>query len=400
MAMQYVLPNHWIKYDLSAVVMELTEAKAAVLSLTSIPFQRAWAEALQEMELKREVAGTSKIEGADFTDRELDEAIGEIAPQEDLTRSQKQARAAVRTYRWLASVPRERPINEELIKHIHRLIVTGCDDDHCQPGELRRWGHNVTFGRPRHRGVEGGTEAHTAFKRLIGAVNQEFQGHDLLIQSLALHYHVGAMHPFDDGNGRTARALEAMMLQRAQLKDSLFIAMSNYYYDEKDTYLVTLSEVRARSYDLTAFLKFGLRGIAVQCKRLLREITRHISKSLYRDVMHQMYGRLRSTRKRALADRQIAILQYMLYKDSPVMLGELLDATNKHYSGLAAGAKAVYRDINHLIMLRAIHAEKQDKSYKLTIRLEWPTEITETEFYKEIDKLPAAKTRLAAYSSY
>jgi hypothetical protein len=27
------------------------------------------------MELKREVAGTSKIEGADFTDRELDEAL-------------------------------------------------------------------------------------------------------------------------------------------------------------------------------------------------------------------------------------------------------------------------------------------------------------------------------------
>lgn len=397
MAIQYVLPDNWIKYDLSAVVIELTEAKAAVLSLTSIPFQRAWAEALQEMELKREVAGTSKIEGADFTDRELDEAISEVAPQEDLTRSQKQARAAVRTYRWLATLPRNHPIDENLIKQIHRLIVTGCDEDHCEPGELRRWGHNVTFGRPRHRGVEGGEEALRAFKRLLGAVNQEFQGHDLLIQALAMHYHLGAMHPFDDGNGRTARALEALMLQRAQLKDFLFIAMSNYYYDEKDTYLTSLSDVRSRKYDLTTFLKFGLRGIAVQCKRLLREITRHISISLYRDVMHQMYGRLRSTRKRALADRQIALLQYMLKKDAPVMLGELLDATDKHYSNLAAGEKAVYRDINHLIGLGAIAAAKHDKSYRLTVRLEWPTEITETEFYKEIDKLPPAKTRLAAY---
>jgi hypothetical protein len=34
-----------------------------------------FANRLQAMELKREVAGTSKIEGADFTDRELDEAL-------------------------------------------------------------------------------------------------------------------------------------------------------------------------------------------------------------------------------------------------------------------------------------------------------------------------------------
>jgi Fic family protein len=45
------------------------------------------------------------------------------------------------------------------------------------------------------------------------------------------------MHPFLDGNGRTARALEAFILQKVGLKDSLFIAMSNYYYEEKNEYL-------------------------------------------------------------------------------------------------------------------------------------------------------------------
>lgn len=51
------------------------------------------------------------------------------------------------------------------------------------------------------------------------------------------------MHPFLDGNGRTARAVEALMLQRAGLRDALFIAMSNYYYDEKTVYLAALAEV-------------------------------------------------------------------------------------------------------------------------------------------------------------
>ena len=38
------------------------------------------------------------------------------------------------------------------------------------------------------------------------------------------------------GDGRTARALEALMLQRTGLRDTLFIAMSNYYYEQKTGY--------------------------------------------------------------------------------------------------------------------------------------------------------------------
>ena len=71
---KYVKPRHWLRYDPLRVASELAEAKAAVLSLTTIPYQRRWVEALQEVQLKREVAGTSRIEGAEFTERELDDA--------------------------------------------------------------------------------------------------------------------------------------------------------------------------------------------------------------------------------------------------------------------------------------------------------------------------------------
>ena len=57
-------------------------------------------------------------------------------------------------------------------------------------------------------------------------IEHELRDHDPIIQALAAHYHVAAMHPFLDGNGRTARALEALMLQRAGLRDTCFIAMS------------------------------------------------------------------------------------------------------------------------------------------------------------------------------
>jgi Fic family protein len=403
MAIQYQMPSHWIKYDPSEIINELTEAKAAVLSLTSIPFQRSWAEALQEIELKREVAGTSKIEGADFTEREFEEAVAGKADEKSLSRSQKQARAAINTYRWIAKLPSDFAIGTELVHDIHRHIVTGCDEDHCAPGELRGGDQNVTFGKPRHRGATGGAECTSAFKALFAAVNSgEFRKHDGLVQALAVHYHIGAIHPYQDGNGRTARALEALLLKRGGLKDTLFIAMSNYYYDEKDAYLSTLSLVANSKHDLTQFLKFGLRGIAAQAHRLLREIRRHVSRSLYREVMAQMYGRLQSTRKRALAHRQLAILETLLNRESTTNVEDLMKDLDGTYSGLTESAKAFVRDLNQLIQLGALEVTQGKplpgrtyySQFTIFARLDWPTEITETKFYEEINKMPQAKTRL------
>ena len=394
MAILYILPSQWLRYDARALVDVLTDAKAGVLSLTTMPIQRGWVEELQAIQLKREVAGTSRIEGADFTENELEEALQET-PEQLLTRSQRQAHAAVRTYRWIASLADDRPISADLIRKIHAFIVTGADDDHCPPGILRGKDQNVVFGRPRHRGVEGGAECERAFASLMKAVQQEFPQHDLLIQALALHYHFAALHPFLDGNGRTARAVEALMLQRAGLRDSLFIAMSNYYYDEKEAYLATLKEVRERGHDLTPFLHFGLKGIAQQCQRLFREIRRNVSKALYRNVMHDLFKRLESDRKRVLAKRQLKILEVLLERDS-LELEQLVNAVDRHYFQLKNPMKALIRDVNQLISLRAITAEKSEAGkYRIRLRLEWATEITETAFFEAVKRFPQAKTYLA-----
>ncbi len=143
MVVRYERPRGgWIRYDAAAIQAQLTSAKAAMLALAEIPYQRSWADELQRLELKREVAGTSRIEGAEFTERELDAALRET-PEQLETRSQKQAAAAVAAYRWIATVPRDRPVDETLIANIHTLLVTGCDDDHCPPGRLRQRGRSL-----------------------------------------------------------------------------------------------------------------------------------------------------------------------------------------------------------------------------------------------------------------
>lgn len=387
----YELPSSWIRYDGNALLKELSLAKAAVMSLTSIPYQKAWAQQLQNIQLKREIEGTSRIEGAEFSKSELDAALKETA-DELFTRSQKQARAALRAYKWIAELPKDLAVNKDLILAVHRLIVIGADDDHCPPGKIRTEGQNVNFGSPKHRGADGGEQCATAFDALAHAVQRQFKDHDELIQALALHYHLAAIHPFLDGNGRTARALEALILQRAGLKGELFIAMSNYYYEQKLEYLAALAQVRASGHDLTEFLRFGLVGISSQCRRLFVAIRKHVSKALFRNIMHDLFGRMQTKRKRVIAKRQIQILELLLESDE-MDFQQIIQRTNSLYASLQNPFDALVRDLNHLIELRTItYTRSGEDRIIFTVRLEWGTEITETDFFDKLRQLPRAKT--------
>jgi Fic family protein len=396
-AIQYSLPDHWIKYDKQEIFQELTDAKAAVLALQAIPFQRRWVEELQKIQLKIEVAGTSRIEGADFAANELDIAIRADTPEQLMTRSQKQANAAVRAYKWIATLPDDMPASEELILDIHRMLVSDCDDDHCAPGALRAPDQNVTFGVPLHRGALGGRECAIAFERLTAEAQTSFREHDKLVQALALHYHFAAIHPFLDGNGRTARVIEAFMLQRAGLRDSLFIAMSNYYHDEKRDYLQCLAAVRAADHDLTRFLKFGLRGIAQQSSRLTKLIKTEVSKQIFRNLMHDLFTRLESTRKRVIVRRQLTLLEKLLNADDRIEFGQLADSVKHDYRSRRVPMHAIARDLSRLRDLGAIKIEREGESprnwkYFISVKLDWPSTITETEFFTRLAQLPKSKT--------
>ncbi len=393
---RYEAPRSFILYDPRGVAPVLTEAKAAALSLRTIPYQRDWVQELQRIELKMEIAGTSRIEGGDFTEHELDAVLRGTKenPEQLLTRSQRQAFAALQTYEWIKQIPDDRPVTSDLIREIHRHIVTGADDDHCPPGELRGPDQNVTFGTPRHRGVEGGAPCAEALDRIAQAITKEFRNHDPLVQALAAHYHLAAMHPFLDGNGRTARALEALLLQRAGLRDTCFIAMSNYYYDEKTSYLNALAATRAAGHSLDPFLAFGLQGIARQVHRLLTSIQLAMRKALFRGMAIDLFGRLKTKRTLVIAERQLEILKVLLERNGRVPLESVRRALwSEHYERLKRPLPAFHRDLNNLLHLEAIRLHRSADGPELEPNLEWPTLMTEKAFFRKLRDLPKAKTR-------
>jgi hypothetical protein len=175
------------------------------------------------------------------------------------------------------------------------------------------------------------------------------------------------------------------------LRDTAFIAMSNYYYEEKPAYLDVLAEVRSKKHDLTPFLVFGLKGVAVQCERLFLEIKRHIQVAVFRDLMYSLFNRLRSSKRRVIKDRQIAILKLLL-DGREMELPEIIDRTTATYGSLLSANKAIVRDLNELMALGAIHIRRDEGAkVRIAVNLDWPQQITEGDFMERIKQLPKSK---------
>ena len=383
---RYVVPRRWLRYDRAAIGGLLIEAKTAAGVLNRLPYLPQWIEQAHEEQLRLEAVGTSRIEGAEFTQREQEEALApDASARTRLTHSQRQLRAANATYRWLREQPANRPVTAELVLDIHRRIVTGCDDDHCEPGALRRAGSNVTFGRPVCRGAEGGPELVDAFGALGQAIAGEFRGHDRIVQAMAAHYHIGAMHPFDDGNGRTARALEAFMLRVAGVNDMVMVSLSNYYYEHQQGYLAALNDSRQSGHDLMPFLTFALPAVTEGCNALADEIVTHNKRLLYREFAQSLFGLLRSPRRRVLAKRQLELMEILLNTGSLNAL-ELASRALPHYSILKFPERAVFRDLFELIRLSAVSLNDG----QVTVDLDWPRKSSESELLEIYEGMPSA----------
>ena len=109
--------------------------------------------------------------------------------------------------------------------------------------------------------------------------------------------------------------------------------------------------------------------------------------------MYDLFRRLQSKRKRVIAQRQIEILKLLLQEDS-MELGDLMAATRQLYDQLKNPAHALVRDLRQLEHLTAVtfRHDANNDLWWVELRLEWPTEITQTAFFERVKSFPKAKT--------
>ena len=98
--------------------------------------------------------------------------------------------------------------------------------------------------------------------RLIDFINNE-KDTDLVIKAGIVHLWFVIIHPFEDGNGRIARALTDMLLARSEKTSDRFYSMSSQIKKVRKSYYDILQITQKDSVDITLWLKWFLENLII-----------------------------------------------------------------------------------------------------------------------------------------
>ena len=195
------------------------------------------------MSFARAVQASNSIEGYDAS---LDDVVASVDDEPTL-RADEQTRLALSGYRdaltYILQVAQDRTatVDEGLLKSLHFMMLKhrlDKDPGRWRPGEIfviqESTGERVYEGPPAEQ-----------VPRLIAAAIEELEESvaPVLVRAAMAHLNLVMVHPFRDGNGRMARALQTLVLAREQIMAPVFSSIEEYLGQNTQRYYDVLAEV-------------------------------------------------------------------------------------------------------------------------------------------------------------
>jgi Fic family protein len=239
-------------------------------------------------------------------------------------------------------------------KQVLRLLPPEAEE---VPGEIRA--HSVIVGNV-YRGAPP-EDCECLVARLCEWLNgSDFTPTDgreavyAIIKAVVAHLYVAWIHPFGNGNGRTARLLEFHILLSAGVPSPAAHLLSNHYNQTRTEYYHQLDRASKSGGDVVPFISYAVRGFVDGLRDQLEKIWTQQWDVVWRNFVHERFQNLNSpsdTRQRHLALDLGA-------KDDWVGVGRISELTPrlaKAYAGKTS--KTVQRDLNALLEMELIVRE-------------------------------------------
>lgn len=165
----------------------------------------------------------------------------------------------------------EEEMSIQLILEIHELMTTQTSASKYS-GKFRdhpiyvkdHVDGEIAFTAPNHKKVKGLIES------LIKFINNDEDFIHPIIKASILHFIVGYIHPFGDGNGRTARALFYWFLIKKGYSLLKHISISRAILDSRTSYDKAFLKTENDDNDLTYFITYSMKSLRVAFQNLVR----------------------------------------------------------------------------------------------------------------------------------
>jgi Fic family protein len=314
------------EFDSSEMDSLLFRAQILNETIRDLPILPELASSIEPDIMYSSISGTAAIEGNPIPEDD----VRRLAAGEDLDnytlKDKQEIRNLIRAYDLLSN---RRPssnslsLTEELVQSLHELVTHDIPHEHNKPGKYRDG--LVHVGDKAHGGIytppkiiEDVRELMRVFIEWINS-SEVMELNPFLRASLA-HYYFCIIHPFWDGNGRTARLIEAALLESSGIK-YVPRELSNYYYRNVDEYYIAFSKSIKMKKDPTPFLVFTLKGVVSSLTGIKDSIISFIRVFALKDF----YNRLK--KKKSITSRQHSLLVLLLDNPTSFTLKDLNEMT-------------------------------------------------------------------------
>lgn len=191
--------------------------------------------------------------------------------------------------------------------------------------------------------------------RFLTWLESDSTGEDPVIKAAHAHLAFLTIHPFDDGNGRMARALTDLMLARSEDSPARYYSMSDRIVASRAEYYRVLESTQKGAMDVTAWTVWflGMLETAIDHSQEL------LAGVLARD------GFWRSISKESLNERQIQVLERMLDDDYE---GDIRSSKWARMTGVSRDTAV--RDIQELVeagILAQNPGKGRSTSYRINV---------------------------------
>ena len=258
--------------------------------------------------LMEEAISSSKMEGAVTTRKVAKEMLRKRVTPKD--KSQQMIFNNYQTIQFVAE-NRDRPFSKELLLKIHSLMTANTLTDPDDAGRLRTDNEVVVEDGITHEVVHtppSFEEIPLFIHELEIFFNSNSNGHFIhpIIKGIIVHFMIGYIHPFVDGNGRTARALFYWYMLKNGYWLTEFLSISRIISKSKKSYEKAYLQSEHDENDIGYFITYNLNVLSKAFEELKEYIRRKTRQKKDASVFLKVGG---------INERQAEIIK--LFADSP-----------------------------------------------------------------------------------
>lgn len=358
-----------LNHDRTKLGDSLIRAKVQFLTIREIPILPNLASNIEDDLIRKSIFGTAAIEGNPLSEEVVNRILTEEEKKKTTQKAERQIQNLKHAYAFIRETPQsETPflLDEKLIKKLHSLITEGSEDDRNTPGQYRD--HSVKVGNEEHGGVYTPPKIFDDIKNLMKEFINWINSPDVLqedpvIRAACAHYYFALIHPFGDGNGRTARAIEAILLRSSGFR-FVYNMLSNFYYKNIDDYFWSFSLAgRNKEGGITPFLEFFLKGLLLS----LEEIRLRIFSLIREFTLKDYYVFLQ--KKKAITQRQYDLMNLLIKTRKQFTLKDLFDDDQLKIIYRSVTERTARRDLKNLTEQRLLGVNPKTSLYFLNPRV-------------------------------